>query len=40
MDYAADGLLKALPTAELAVVILPAEVQNFLSAFLKHCLEG
>ena len=37
-DYAADGLLKALPTAKIGGCNITGGGSKFLSAFIKHCL--
>jgi xylan 1,4-beta-xylosidase len=37
-DYAADGLLKALPTARIGGCNITGGGSKFLSEFLKHCL--
>jgi xylan 1,4-beta-xylosidase len=39
-DYAADGLRKALPTARIGGCNITGGGSKFLSAFIKHCLEG
>lgn len=37
-DYAADGLLKALPTAKIGGCNITGGGSKFLTAFIKHCL--
>ena len=37
-DYAADGLLKALPTAKIGGCNITGGGSKFLSSFIKHCL--
>jgi xylan 1,4-beta-xylosidase len=37
-DYAADGLLKAFPTAKIGGCDITGGGSKFLSAFIKHCL--
>ena len=37
-DYAADGLLKALPTAKIGGCNITGGGSKFLSAFINHCL--
>ncbi|MEI9806884.1 MAG: beta-xylosidase [Bacteroidota bacterium] len=37
-DYAADGLLKALPTARIGGCDITGGGSKFLSAFIKHCI--
>jgi len=37
-DYAADGLLRALPTAKIGGCDITGGGSKFLSAFIKHCL--
>lgn len=37
-DYAADGLLKALPTAKIGGCDVTGGGSKFLAAFIKHCL--
>src|SRR6187402_2811776 len=39
-DYAADGLLKALPTAKIGGCNITGGGSKFLSAFINHCLSG
>ena len=39
-DYAADGLLKALPTARIGGCNITGGGSEFLTAFIKHCLSG
>jgi xylan 1,4-beta-xylosidase len=39
-DFAADGLLKALPTARIGGCNITGGGSKFLSAFINHCLTG
>src|SRR6187399_477307 len=39
-DYAADGLLRALPTAKIGGCDITGGGSKFLSAFITHCLSG
>lgn len=39
-DYAADGLLKALPTARIGGCNITGGGSKFLAAFLEHCING
>ena len=39
-DYAADGLLKAIPNAKIGGCDITGGGSKFLAAFLTHCLEG
>jgi xylan 1,4-beta-xylosidase len=39
-DYAADGLLKALPTAKIGGCNITGGGSKFLAAFIEHCLTG
>lgn len=39
-DYAADGLLKALPTAKIGGCNITGGGSKFLEAFIRHCLDS